>query len=746
MRHKKNTTETLTALNAMELEPVSADIVSNSQIRAWNDMSHKIKLLNEKKMTGQDNQQLDISKKTGFKFLIPALGIGLAAIILVSIGTYTYIHFGNNKLNIPQNQAVSNADLTEQQLSDKAEKRFKDIFGVSYADVQAISKNPTLPISEQNIDASKVKDFSNKNSLNKVYYTEEEYFLNDPTQDQFVIKSLGAPNLPIDKTKPIILKTWMNVNYSKSIVLQNGKILSLLIETPKYKLEYQGGKYAVKSNIPEDFYFAGYLHHFNNGDANFLLSILNKNGYYKKIGEDTVNNKKVAIYREKTKQDDGYRGETQTEEIINEVKYYIDTSNLTLERVEIVQNGKVVETETLKNTQILDLDNTLSSMTSYDEIKPIEVKEINILIQNFFGMSQIKYVDAISRYNIYYSTDISEPVSSLYDSGLAQEQDDYGNLTNTKDFNPGYKNDSTDSYYANYSQSTLQYKITTNDPGIKDLQVNNYKITAQSDIKISVDGILVDAKYYELTYSFEGKGTSIAKAIIFQSPSSHKWYTLDSNGEIQDPNLHFDKNLKLISLSYEKAKQIDDEFTAYQNAQPLVAPTTLDKVQPDLLFTPGDLSTKYKLFAASISKSLKPANQSKCEINPETPDKNCIIEKYNGFELVYASNSKSINQIIEPDSSNPESPNTTSGFSFMLLDTKLSNVEPYFTTWKNRYKDMHTPYNLFYKEIDGKTVMIEGMITLKDSEDILNNISLGKDLEILKNQILNAGPSHPSGI
>ncbi len=626
---KYNQTQIQEALEKLGSPEIDSSLVDELEQRVWMSLSKSVfeKQQHLSMSNQQQTQQSPQPQKSWKDFLSNPRYLGLAilvstVILVVLVASAYNIFIHRVKIQDPQNS--TEVALSIEELRKRAEEKFTQLSnGVPLSTLQEaivtldqpqVGNSPTTPsaqsVSRDNsttiVDANKAKEILEREQIkdNVVFYTETEtrYF-----GDNVVFHP------SFDKSKPLITKSWMSANYSKTIDYIDGKISSFYLSTPDYSINYMGGKYAVKEIYTNPNYFSGLGFGVGdedewsprNAELEFLKFLLDPNSNLIDHGMQVVDGKNLRVIEDKyTYQDDLDSQETtqgepsDTDVTVSKdfstmpitdtysTKYYIDQKEMVVYLTESYLNGgleysfKNLVSKTYKDQPIQDFFN-------FNEIGNIEIREVEIYYPTAEDLSVAKF---ITKYDFYYSPEIGLEYAWANDNTLWQKNNyDYHD---DPDFNPWiefYKSQFTDEYaswqysVASYSQESLFVEIYDEQPNYQNWLYGDSEVVAQKPVKINLAGTPVTGKYTEIKYP-EYSYTDENGQILTASPSTilvefkigSYWYVINAYKNGMSPNSSaisiLSKDvINLSKLTAEQAAEIDQK-NAQQYIEPAPAP------------------------------------------------------------------------------------------------------------------------------------------------------------------------------
>jgi hypothetical protein len=797
MRKKdKNTIYAEKLLNAMDLEALDSHALENAKTRVFNQLSQSINILEKNKMenvyTPQKSKfQTFLSKN--WKVLSVASTVGVLALTTFSIGAFVILNNQAKKETLATNQVANNPKLELGELKTLAAARFKTLNnGVSYEDAKAVTETPkaTQQLDSRNqplstsqstaigagsaaspvnlVNQGKAKEIleKNKNIGNTAMYKEEQIVIDSSNESRFLPGSFASFYVPynhpkINYSKPVTVKTWYNPEFYKTVLEQDNNLIALMLSTSNSNFMYVGGKYAVEEKYPEAQYFGGYMEANKDPEISFLEYLLQDGNGLKQIETVNENGKTLTVYEQQY--DQQYIGKAA---LVNggldisqfSTKYYVDLNNVNpdgvkqikLYRTETYLNNKIVQS--VKNIDSKTVDN-IETVKNHNELGNIEIKSIQSPV--FKDIAQTTVVDFIKKQPIYYI----ENAGNIESVNLVSEdsnQSDYAKLTMTKDFDPTFTDidhkGQEETFVGGYYQGMYSYSLFAKNPIPES---SDYMTVTQKPLTLYLDNKPITGIKAEITYKAENptntKDGQTAPGNI-ENPNETNiyfenngvWYFLSGSGF--QPN----SEIRLISLSSEKAAIMDKENKERQESLPETEDIKLDQLSQEMKLLPGDLTKDLKLKARSAVKAKKTPDQSTCAkyyLVGKNTMIDCLIEKYDGVKISFDATEPNgtCTKVSAVDPTQCMVYNAMKGdryVDYYILKTNKPTVEKHLNEIDlpilQGQSTKEESYSL--KEIDGKTILILGNISKEDQTNILNKVSLNNGFEDLKKQIADTTP------
>lgn len=732
---------------------------------------------NKKELENKDLSKESILKNKS-KYLIFG-SIGLAVLILVSGSIYVYQKYYVNK---------GNSEIPSlQELKEKAAKKYEEIRGVSFQEENlvstslvnaaksqqsflgnndAVSVDPQLKVLTEQT-AKKISEKSINNS--DVYYYELEVIANKTPDNNSVFPFYFGQSSLIDYTKPFTFKNWVSICSNKNVLIQNNKTINFSSYTNSSNTIYLGGKYAVKSIYNDAVSGFGCVGSgiFSNPDLEFVRAILNDNGVFKQVGTETINGVKTVIYEQNysdiapmissvvdNKAQDSIASNSK-------IRYFVDTSKLQVVRTQYFDKDNLIYTQNLISSQKLSSTEGQKQIQSTNELNGTQIKEVKIDLTKQYN-PETRISEAMKSFAILYLDKPNETVNYIY-STPDEPVDEYSKLTQTNDFDPSWEDNkkliesnyvpSIGSYTGNsYSMIVYKSKPTQNSTG-----------TTRTPKDILIDGKKVSAEIVKYDYSAIEKGggsnAPAADTLIAPAPTNmgsvefqyqNKWYALGfygiKSGSTLDPST---EQVSLISMSKEKAQEIDTRNEFIKNSQPKVSyKNELKDISSESRYLPGDLNDKYKIEASYAIIDNSPNTKSTCtDLKKEervfTEDL-CLIDNFNGYEIIFNSSTK-VETPLNPDlngseeMSNPgsSSPGFVGGIGanslkYMVFKTSYAEIKPFLS----QMTDYQEGISSDYKEVNGYTLIVEASVLNKtDRKAILDASSIDNGYTQINSQL-----------
>ncbi len=790
-RYTENEIEEM--LTHLKDEKLNTELLEGSKKQVWSKLSAQLSVttnnMEPSNTTNLQKQKVSWQQFFTYKNFI-YLGSGLSIFLILFSAGFLYYNKNNptknstNKDNIAANSPTKSVG----EIKQLAAVRLKEISGltpedlnkisasVNKLDVHAAENGSAGKVSSSNVNTDTSKEISQEKKVNddKIYYVELETMNYAPDVRSMALS--GVSN-SVDFKKPATSKTWISANYNKNLLIQDQKVVAANIFTPNYSLDYYGGKYAIKETFQEGRYLNGMSF---NAEGNFELEFLKyilQNETVKNLGKQTKDGREYTVLEIKNQQDGFYSAGTAMN-TTDATKFYVDLDKFELYLTEEYRGDQLVSTTKKIQSKLIE-NSDPAKIFNNDELNNIEIKQVTSRDYNTV-YDQNTVSNFIKKYKYLY---VDTPDSNVYASDSALYNDkEINDLRNSKDFNPNLDDNIIESSknvpVGNYSTEKYSVDIFETKPRPEAV----YKIENVQQTTVIVDGKSIPAEYYVSTYEVTTpgpddckKGTVCAQGAPAPNSTKYLGFNLDKyyyRLSSQQENINIQPGKPAFtfkSLSAVEAEKYDKINKERSDAYPMTTiNNSFEGIDPQKSLLPGDLSKKYKIFAISISKSQK-KTETTClnylESSYMLPD--CLIEKYNGFGIMYSQKYDNNNGMSSPSSSS-----TFSTINLSVLDTELKNldinklasdlkakkqdvnVENYKDTTK--INDTQANMSLVFLEVKGKTVIINTAsqyngLSLDDQIEIVKNMDFGKDGEILKKQMeenkITSGPgvSYPSG-
>lgn len=827
MKDSKSKINLYQVLNSLNKKSIDSSELAKAKTRVWNQLSHSIAESNS-----STEAKESVSKVTKFLFHYSYrksfLTLGVIALVLIfSTGSVVYFNNKNksNKnsptANVNQNSPASKENTV---LKELAAARFKELSGISYTEYKAVinptspsqgnqdSKNSkpespvldkstgsvTLPGTPQEIILNKEKaaDLGKKAESvaeQKVTYSEQEIKIGDVEKDSDFISLYYGVNSGkhprIDYSKPVILKTWNGLNYSKRELLQDNKVVLFSLNSPEYSIDYLGGRYAVKQIYSSPMYLEGIVDGVNslNSEAEFLRNILENKDLKtfepkvvdgrtllplelptrtiipsspsdtpKSLPEGNVSNPAALETTVPLNTTTPTLSPTSTltptpisSGVSTTSRFYVDKDKFQLYMVEEYRDGRVAMT--LKNISTKDLtvakDKITTDIFNENDISGIEIKKVQVNYDDVVSSKESKLADFIKKYNVYYVSGYDIDISSVYDIKSNEQKSQLSVLYSNKDFNPlittSITPESKSALLGQYMQGLVSFYIFAEEPETLNAKFPDSKKTS---INLSIDGVSTPATLIEVNPNLSEGGpvksgteekmpAEIAPVkvkyseVVFKSNQGY-WYKFSSS---EDPTgkVKFKEGLEMKKLDEQKARELDNKKEEKEKNNPQLSQVKLDQIPQEMRLLPGDLKAK-GFTAGVLEKSSKKGSESNCDkYYLDTYPINCITEKLDGFNITFVGTNT-------PDKELPNNKDMPVAkgvsFSYVVVKAKADDAKALIqkVDWKVMYQKSE-PYVL--KEFDGKTVILIGALSKEEMNKILDNVRLDNGFNELKKQV-----------
>jgi len=612
---KYNQTQIQEALEKLGSSKIDSSLIDEFEQRVWVYLSRSIcQKQQHLSMSNQQPLQQSLQRHKSWKDFLSSpkhlgLGILVSTVILVVLVISAYnifIHRGK----IQDSQTSTEVALSIEELRKRAEKKFAQLSnGVALSTLQeaiATADQPqaknstsapfTQSVSRDNntiiVDADKAKEILEREQIkdNVVFYTE--------TETKYFKKGYHSnPNL--DKSRPLITKSWMSANYLKTVTYIDGKIDYFRLDTPEYSINYMGGKYAVKEIHINPKYFSGLGFGVGVGDGSewspknteleFLKFLLDsKNNNLVDHGMQLVDGKNLRVIEviemyqnvldsQETTQDASSTDVTVSKDFSimpitdkYSTKYYVDQEEMVVYLSEFYVNGELEYS--FKNLVSKTYrDKPIQDFFHFNEIGNIEIKEVKIYYPTDEEMTVANF---ITKYDFYYSPEIGFEYAWASDHILWNRNNhDY---YNDPDFNPWiefYKD--KDEYaseqhpvpVASYSQESLYVNIYNEQPNYQIWLYGDSEVVTQKSVKVNLSGTQVTGKYTEIRYPEQSYAdengqllpTPASTIILIEFKVGNYWYVMNNhaNSDSTAINVLSKGVINLSKLTAEQAAEID---------------------------------------------------------------------------------------------------------------------------------------------------------------------------------------------
>lgn len=453
-------------------------------------------------------------------------------------------------------------------------------------------------------------------SSNSISYYEIENSSDTSTNKDF-LKLLN-----IDNSKPHTVKNWINANYSQYVYEQEGKIMSVSVNTPEFSANYSGGKYALKYIYENKAYFAGFTT--RTPELDFLLRIIEKDANLVNKGVQTVNGQELNVFESTLP--DYTTMDTPASKEQNEIgktiapanpkvpktveRYFTTKNNLTLVKIEIVEDGKIVNTQTYKSSKIFE------GVDVKKEINENIFKDNNIELREYNDkdfVEKTKLTKAVNKgYKIplspFYTTQYILSSDNNYFSGVYRNEEE---IPDTFSYRSDYWGTFSRPDASNYMDATVRYSVSGGyaaDEG-RQFSVEIYdQMPPEDQISLYVNnGEYYTYKDAKLVISINGqkfnciKSTSVADK-VYPAASSYsclvkydeKYYYIFSN-KLEDL-----LTLELKDSSF--VSTVEDYFIKVNNYRGYFNSINLNNIESRNLPLPGSLKSIAGLVAKGATE------------------------------------------------------------------------------------------------------------------------------------------------
>lgn len=498
------------------------------------------------------------------------LAFAMILLVLIAGVTSFYLNIGGSSgQDVAQTSEVRKSEKINSR--EKANKRYLAMTGLPYDDyvlANSVQNNSALDVE----NSIKVEEFDVKPNISKVFYSKSQFeILTDEEYNLF-----GFDSSKGEKGTIYSSENWTNGYRMKSISRKNGKLTKFFQSSEDGRIEYEGGKYAIKSIWGEGVDYSKFSFASDGaGDLNFaFLDRILETNLIKLIGEEVIDGKTILVYEESytTERKSGElanpeEAESSENAIDSEVadlpkivttdsyKYYADKDTFELIKVEGYEDGKLMGRVTFKETKIYDSIEE-SGVYSTDEISGIEIKEVIREINK-----EEKLADIIQKQDIYYFE--NKPIESYFSY---ENQTEYDRLSGSVEFDPSLviTNSEREQFYYKDSNKASFYVFSFY-PDAYLLEDSTLR-----EIDLPIDGINTKAQLYSTTLNFLGEGycpisefgdtetcdpKTAPKEVTFDKiifEIDGKWVLIEFEG-----NMGWTEGEGLITLTPEKASQFD---------------------------------------------------------------------------------------------------------------------------------------------------------------------------------------------
>ena len=767
---KRNKIKIEQTLQSMNREPLTDLDIQNAQTRVWNHLGEAFP---NTKVTGKHISSSNIFRNSFFQAGFGALALGISAFILV-------LALLPGTLKAP---IVNSPTDPVTALKLQAAKEFLSRTGASYQDVKEIITNTN--VDNAPISASAFSSASSANNKKAQVITDKNTNISYYEQE---ITNSGSNSI----TK---VATWTSPTYSKSIMWVDGKISSASLQTPDLNLLYMGGKYAIRAKYTVSQYTNALSSYTSSDpDIDFIKSILDDvNGQFKYIGTDTVNGQQASVFEQKldfvpekiSAPSNGVKTNSiavpadpiSTQPVSQKIRYFINTDDFKILRVDMYQGDKVVTSTITKKNQTISLDDF--KKTLYDEFIEITIKDTT-----YDNSLETNFADTVNK-NKYIYVDNGVVPSNLYIPSAYYESEYYKLITS-----PDFQTNNSQSSSTNpapadgkaidisglslftYSQNVFGYTGYAIKPERK---LKEYDMTKAS---VKIDGQNLDAESFtykavnqkmEITPSVAISSSSVSSSsgssgsniavLPKQTPNDQVEIIFNYGGVWYDLYASKTQALSFMSMTPAKAKEFDEYNKAKTNALPQTQSINLSDVPAAVRILPGDLSAIYSLKIGNIQKSNKAGNDSTCDkfylVDYYYVEVQCLVEKYDGFSIDFYSTAMSVGGPVRA----VDCPDMISGGN--VSSSCASLVYSQYVTYLvlnlpdgvnvadllKMSKDLPANFAFAQAKKNGLTVVAMGNVGDKDNaknlQQIVDNSAQDKDLDILIKQITSGGNVKP---
>ncbi len=727
-----------------------------------------------KEISSSKEDKLQVKSKY---FTYAWVGLVIMLLIFSSVYIYQKYYVNNGNSNIPNIE----------ELKQKAENKYLELRGVSFAEENLVTQNITQaaefsqPIialdqaglatdpDQRNLSQETAKRISQKITQNtnpEVFYYEVEVIANKtPDNNTTFPYYLGQSSL-LNYSKPFTLKTWLSACSNKSVMSQDSKVINFSNYTNSSNTNYLGGKYAIKAvyNDADLGYGCFDTGIFNsNSDLEFVKGILSNPENFKQVGTETIKGTKTVIYEQKFSEimplvSSVADSKLQKSSISNsKVRFFVDLDKFQVLRTQYFDGDTLIYTQNLLNSKKITSDGQ-KEIISTEELKGTEIKEVRIDLSKTVYNQETKLKDALKSFAVLYLNNETETVNYMY-LYSNEAKDEYSKLTQTNDFDPSWEenqkliNSSYTPSLASYAGNGYSMIVYKNQP------IQSKENTVRSKKQITIDGKKIDAELIKFSYDETNKSApdvSNPTTLIAPSESStiefqyqNNWYTLGFYGWRTNTTNPTTDEINLISLTNEKADQIDSRNEFIKNSQPKVSyKSELKDIPEQRRYLPGNLKDNYKLQASFLTIDGTPNSKSTC-IDLKKSERiysfeECLVDNFDGMQLAFSSDQVIIPTAIDllKDSEGSGSSSSSSGMAvspvpsssvnFMVLKGSYADLKPYLIQLNNYEEGVTSDY----RELDGYTFVLQASTFSKsDRKSILDGVKLNNGLTELDQQL-----------
>ena len=722
--------------------------------------------------------------------------ITLVLVIIVAV----YVYQNRDKLANKTTQSNSSQSVKNLTFAQKASARLSALTGVPENKVEEViaqnDKNATKETAAMTATANSgaakhsmmpkpviISDAEAQQYDQKVVYRKDAIEVGPGAQKEKDI--LGYSSYTMTGENQYTAESWNSANYNKYTVQSGNKITQVYINTPLKNIEYAGGKYAIEQVYTTPNYLATMtVNTGENPEMFFLKSIISDTtGMYKKVRDDTVNNRVVEVYEvvmplygtmdskmmiEPDMPGSSVASSSQSaiDDFIKSQKmyYYVDTANFEMVRTETLANNELVGRQTLVKSEAITGD---AIKGLFEFVAPAGVTIKSVIAPDYAQFMQSQFEKIASQYAVLYTTPLSIKNNSAY---LAQTEDQYPLLRMSTDFDPNYVP------YVGYDDPKILFSTSVGTIGTEgyEKKPSDYSImygdTLQAPIvtTITVDGVSISAEKYSNEFN---------KSLVFSL--KNVWYVIRSNPDystissasidgVYTPPVAAELPTAFIKLTPAQGKTIDTRLNAEQKNMPMMQPAELDSISASSRLLIGD-ATADKLTATYVTKSTK--TQDFCNTTLFLIDaynfQQCLTEQYKGwiinYATVYSQNPIAglLKPLVAPEESYYnitqsvlETPLADIDFSALkilnqnnseLLEKLTVETVDGLTKVSFGSPENYTQNIFFLREINGKTVIVsvglysdvgvQNSTAILLAKKLILQVAQDKDLTIVKEQI-----------
>jgi hypothetical protein len=542
MMRKRKEIKTEQILDSMTLSKANTADMLAAQSRVLNKIHSSDIYLSRLSMenTNQANTKATsfLSSKYLRYYAIAFFCLVITSVVAAYLITSGTINLSHSNINVASSEAAKNFEKNYRQI---AQDKLQQIApGISQDEISKVINDPT---------SQSAKDILNRIqevNRDKMTYQKKSFtFL--PAYEALSAEEKSKQYFGDFETSnykdSLNIETWSSVDSYKETATQNNKLIFVALYSPNASVIYKGGEFAIKESLNQNKSDDKTFNDFQMSEIRFLYSLLD-NVSVKITGTTQINN--------------------VTYEIVSTsyAEYYVDPVNVSIYQMFSINNGqKIAKTVYLDHT-ISKLD---ESIFKTDEIKvPYKIIDPETKRDTFSDMVKKYGAPAIKGINVFLLADnVNDSVSmweKLYSSHAFNPLNTDSNKTGISDELVSYN------ARKEFGSPMVEVNIYAVQP---ELSSNDITILETKDIKLNLDGSMINAKYYKTKNREYMQNPS---EVVFSTNEYVLFQTKTSNWVLVHVSRLFNgKNEQYLDISTAKfytpteaeAKAMDD-FIAHQ--------------------------------------------------------------------------------------------------------------------------------------------------------------------------------------